>query len=101
MAAYSRFIRPGAHRVEAVAADPAIKVTAYRNADGSRVVELLNTGTAEVATGIALRGARAHHRPQTYLTDEAHSLTPTGTARVRGGTLSVSLPARSLTTILL
>jgi glucosylceramidase len=99
MAAYSRFIRPGAHRVEATAADPALKVTAYRNADGSGVIEILNTATDEVATSLDLLGPRGQGQPTTYLTDETHSLASTGTASVDGRTLSVRLPARSLTTV--
>lgn len=97
LAAYSRFIRPGATRVAAQAADPALKVTAFRNPDGTRVVEILNTGTSPVRTtfGLDTSGGRAI----TYLTDETHSLDRTGTARVTGRTLPVDAPARSLTTV--
>ncbi|MBF8191273.1 hypothetical protein ITP53_37355 [Nonomuraea sp. K274] len=90
LAAYSRFIRPGAVRVEATAADPALKVSAFRNPDGSRVVEVLNTGTAPV-TWKGVRG-----RATAYLTDEGHSLTP---SPVAGGT--VTLQPRALTTIVI
>ncbi|MGW4792330.1 glycoside hydrolase family 30 protein [Nonomuraea sp. NPDC004297] len=88
LAAYSRFIRPGAVRVEASAADPALKVSAFRNLDGSRVIEVLNTGTAPV-TWKGVRG-----RATAYVTDEADSLTP---SKVTGGT--VTLRPRALTTI--
>jgi glucuronoarabinoxylan endo-1,4-beta-xylanase len=96
MAAYSRFIRPGATRVSASVADPAVKVSAFRNADGSRVVELLNTATT--ATSVDLAGWSGR-RPATYLTDETHSLTRTDTSRARGGHLLTDLPPRSLTTV--
>jgi glucuronoarabinoxylan endo-1,4-beta-xylanase len=96
MAAYSRFIRPGATRVAASVADPAVKVSAYRNADGSRVVELLNTGTT--ATSVDLAGWSGR-RPATYLTDDTHSLERTDTARGTGGHLRADLPPRSLTTV--
>jgi glucuronoarabinoxylan endo-1,4-beta-xylanase len=99
MAAFSRYIRPGAVRVAAQVADPAVKISAFRNADGSQVIELLNTGTAAVSTALALRGG--HRHVVTHLTDETHSLARTDTARLRGRTLSVELPARSLTTVLL
>ncbi|MFC7588505.1 glycoside hydrolase family 30 beta sandwich domain-containing protein [Nonomuraea antimicrobica] len=88
LAAYSRFIRPGAVRLEAAAADPALKVSAFRNVDGSRVIEVLNTGTAPV-TWQGVRG-----RATAYVTDEANSLTPTA---VTGRT--VRLAPRALTTI--
>jgi O-glycosyl hydrolase len=90
LAAYSRFIRPGAVRLDAAAADPALKVSAFRNTDGSRVVEVLNTGTAPV-TWTGVRG-----RATAYVTDNASSLTP---SPVAGRT--VTLPPRALTTIVI
>lgn len=98
-AAYSRFIRPGAVRTAAQAADPNVKVTSFRNQDGSLVVELLNTGTAEVATTFAT-DTRLRH-VTTYLTDEQHSLARISGARLHGRDLPVRLPARSLTTVVL
>jgi len=99
LAAYSRFIRPGAVRIAADASDPALKVTAFRNRGGSTVVELLNTATTPVRTGVAV--GRAGSRATTYRTDETHSLERIGTGRVFGGRLPVTLPARSLTTVVL
>ncbi|MFL6141467.1 MAG: glycoside hydrolase family 30 protein [Labedaea sp.] len=88
LAAYSRFIRPGAVRLDASATDPALRVSAFRNDDGSTVIEVLNTGTAPVTW------QRGHGRATAYLTDNTHSLTPTP---VTGRT--VSLQPRALTTI--
>ncbi|MFI7700203.1 glycoside hydrolase [Nonomuraea sp. NPDC049480] len=88
MAAYSRFIRPGAVRLEASAADPALKVSAFRNPDGSRVIEVLNTGTAPV-TWKGVNG-----RATAYVTNTGNSLTPSAVA---GRT--VTLQPRALTTI--
>ncbi|MEV4069101.1 glycoside hydrolase [Nonomuraea fuscirosea] len=90
LAGYSRFIRPGAVRLEASAADPAVKVSAFKNRDGSRVVVALNTGTAPVAW----QGVRG--RAAAYVTDETRSLTP---APIKGRT--VTLPPRALTTIVM
>jgi glucuronoarabinoxylan endo-1,4-beta-xylanase len=98
LAAYSRFIRPGAVRIVADTADPALKVTAFRNQSGNTVVELLNTATTPVHARVAgSPGARA----TTYRTDETHSLARIGSSRVSGGHLPVDLPARSLTTVVL
>jgi glucosylceramidase len=88
LAAYSRFIRPGAVRLGASAADPALKVSAFRNPDGSEVIEVLNTGT----TALTWEGVRG--RATSYLTDNANSLTP---RPVAGST--VTLQPRALTTI--
>ncbi|MFI6511906.1 glycoside hydrolase [Streptosporangium sp. NPDC050855] len=94
LAAYSRFIRPGAVRLAAEAPDPALKVTAFRNADGSEVVEILNTATTEVSTKVTTRPGRA----TSYLTDTGNSLTATPLPGLRGGR-DLVLPPRSLTTV--
>jgi glucosylceramidase len=99
-AAYSRFIRPGAVRTAAQVADPDVKVTAFRNSDGSMVLELLNTGTAEAATTFAV-DVRLHHAT-TYLTDETHSVARIADTTPPGGRhLPLRLPPRSLTTVVL
>jgi glucosylceramidase len=99
-AAYSRFIRPGAVRVPATVGDPDVRVTAFRNADGSMIVELLNTGTASVSTSFTT-DIRIH-RATTYLTDETHSVERIGQVRPGGKhRLPVQVPARSLTTLVL
>jgi glucosylceramidase len=99
-AAYSRFIRPGAVRVPAQLADPNVKVTAFRNADGSMVVELLNTGTSTVDTSFT--SDTRIRRATTYLTDETHSVERVGEARLPGSRrVPVQLAPRSLTTLVL
>ncbi|MBN6053473.1 hypothetical protein JYK22_16145 [Nonomuraea sp. RK-328] len=88
LAAYSRFIRPGAVRLDASATDPSLKVSAFRNKDGSRVLEILNTGTAPVTwKGV---GGRA----TAYVTDETHDL-----AKSEVTAHTVTLAPRSLTTV--
>ncbi|WP_078900451.1 glycoside hydrolase family 30 beta sandwich domain-containing protein [Streptomyces sp. SBT349] len=107
LGAYSRFIRPEAVRVGARSGDEAVRTTAFRNADGSRVIEILNTGTRAVDqrfaladdTGAAMGAAGAAARGDVYLTDRTHALERTGRAGVTGGQLSVELPPRSLTTV--
>ncbi|GAA0846388.1 glycoside hydrolase [Streptosporangium amethystogenes subsp. fukuiense] len=94
LAAYSRFIRPGAVRLAVTAADPALKVTAFRNAGGSEVVEILNTATVPVSTRITTRAGRA----TSYLTDGDHSLAATPLAGLRPDR-TLTLPPRSLTTV--
>jgi glucosylceramidase len=99
-AAYSRFIRPDAVRVPAQAADPNVDVTAFRNADGSMVVELLNMGTAEVSTTFTTD--TPVHNVSTYLTNETHSVDLVSSARTADvHSIPTQLPARSLTTLVL
>jgi glucosylceramidase len=100
LAAYSRFIRPGAQRVQATSPDSALEISAFRNADGTKVIEILNTGTSATTTDLALDGA-AGGSPASYVTDNTHSLTPAHAATTHGGRLSVDLAPRSLTTVIL
>ena len=88
LAAYSRFIRPGAVRLDTSATDPALQVSALRNEDGSTVMEVLNTGTTAVTWN------RVDGQATAYLTDGTHSLSP---SPVTGNT--VTLQPRALTTI--
>ncbi|WP_052422956.1 glycoside hydrolase family 30 protein [Nonomuraea candida] len=90
LAAFSRFIRPGAVRIGAASALPALKVCAFRNPDGSRVVEVLNTGMSAVTWAGVSEPAEA------YLTGPDASLDP---RPVTDG--SLPLPPRTLTTIVL
>ncbi len=96
---YSRFVRPGAVRIEASTADRALEVLAFRNADGSVAVVALNTaGTARAVTfavgGAA--GAAGHAIP--YLTDAAHHTAAQPPVPVTRGSFGATLPARSLVT---
>ncbi|WP_061291799.1 glycoside hydrolase family 30 protein [Herbidospora cretacea] len=94
LAAYSRFIRPDAVRVDVTAADPALKVTAFRNRDGSEVVEILNTAATEIRTKINTRAGRA----TVHLTDGTRDLAETPLPG-RGPNRNLTLAPRSLTTL--
>ncbi|WP_275005836.1 glycoside hydrolase family 30 protein [Promicromonospora iranensis] len=93
--AFSRFIDPGAVRFDAEHEVDGLKVSAYRNPDGSRVVQLLNLNEAPVRTDIDLP-----RRVTTYLTDNEHDLERVDAiaTSVRGST-ELDLPARSLVTL--
>ncbi|MFF8380507.1 glycoside hydrolase [Streptomyces sp. NPDC015661] len=101
LAAFSRFIRPGAVRVPVTNADPALRITAFRNTDGRRVIEILNTATTERSTAFSLRGGHDQH-PDGYVTDETRSITPAADiVSTHGTTLTATLAPRALTTIIL
>ncbi|WJL96843.1 glycoside hydrolase [Microbacterium sp. ET2] len=95
MAAFSRFIRPDAVRFDAVHAIEGVKVAAFDNADGSRVVQVLNNNTASVSTDIDIDS-----QPTAYLNDQANQLVETeGIATTADGRTTLELPARSLVTL--
>ena len=88
-AAFGRYIRPGAVRVGASASSSALEVSAFRDRDGSWVVEILNTGIT--AQPVSLRGLPGGHATG-YVTNESDALT----AQPRG---AMTAPARSLLTV--
>ncbi len=94
MAAFSRFIRPGAVRVDASTDLSGLSVSAFRNVDGSQVVEVLNTGTEAVSARLAARPGRV----RTYLTDETHDLVLTASGPCGEPT---SFAPRALTTLVI
>ena len=93
-AAYSRFIRPGAVRIGVDSEIEGLKVSAYRNADGTEVVEILNTSTDAVTTSIDML------HPTAYLTDSTHNLEKAPRIVSKHGPHTrLTLPPRSLTTL--
>lgn len=68
---FSRYIRPGALRLETSRYCAELEVTAFRNLDGSMVVVLLNRTGGECPACLALNGETA----LAQLTVPAHSLT--------------------------
>ena len=101
MAAYSRFIRPGAFRVNASSDNSALEISAFRNRDGSKVIEIINTATTAVSTDLRLDPGSAAARATSYVTDTDHSLARADVAHIRDRQLSVDLAPRSLTTVVL
>lgn len=93
--AFSRFIDPGAVRFGVEHETEGLKVSAYRNPDGSRVVQLLNLNQTPVSTDIDVSSPVT-----TYLTDNDHDLEQVDTiaTRARGAT-GLELPGRSLVTL--
>jgi glucosylceramidase len=93
-AAYSRFIRPGATRIGVTSPQETLKISAYRNADGTEVVQILNTATTAITTDINMK------RPTAYLTDSTHNLQQASDiVSTRGHHTTVNLAPRSLTTL--
>ncbi|MBO1330949.1 glycoside hydrolase [Streptomyces sp. VRA16 Mangrove soil] len=99
--AYSRFIRPGAVRVDAASGDDAVLASAYRNTDGTDVAVLINTGTRATTADLALKAAKGRQATG-YVTDGEHDTTAVdGLARISHGRLTADLPARSVVTVVL
>lgn len=85
----------------ASAGNPALKISAFRNRDGSKVIEIINTATTAVSEHLRLDPGTAAARAVSYVTDTAHSVARVSAAQVRGRDLGVQLAPRSLTTVVL
>jgi glucosylceramidase len=100
LAAFSRFIRPGAVRI-AAAGDSGLLSAAFRNSDGSVVVELVNTAAGAKNALISLQGTPSVASAAPYVTDTSHQLAAQPRLPVRGGQVSVSAPPRSVVSVVL
>lgn len=86
-AQWSRFVRPGAVRIGASGSTSSLKVSAFKNTDGSVAVQVLNTGAS--AATVSVSGVKG--TASAYITSESHTLDAmTGT----------SVPGHSMVTFL-
>jgi len=97
---YSRFIRPGATRIGATTSTSAVKLSAYKNTDGSVAIVALNTGSSADPITYALSGTGTVNGATVtpYLTNATNNTAAQAATTVSGGTFSASIPARSLVT---
>jgi O-glycosyl hydrolase len=96
---YSRFIRPGWIRVDAVA-NPATSVylSAFKNPAGDQIaVVAINTGTSQVPLALTIDTGR-FGALTTYRTSASENIANVGSVAV-GATVTVTLAASSVTTL--
>ncbi|NEB05811.1 glycoside hydrolase family 30 beta sandwich domain-containing protein [Streptomyces sp. SID13726] len=99
LANYSRFIRPGATRIGSTTPDANLRLSAFRNTDGSVTVVALNAGTGAQQVTYSLQNTGITTGTATpYLTDGSHSMARQGAVAVSGGSMTATVPARSLVT---
>ncbi|MFG2130539.1 glycoside hydrolase family 30 beta sandwich domain-containing protein [Streptomyces sp. NPDC048751] len=99
MANYSRFIRPGATRIGATTSDADLKLSAFRDTDGTVTVVALNAAADAREVSFSLRSTGITTGTATpYLTDGSHSTARQAAIAVGGGSLTATVPARSLVT---
>lgn len=96
-AGYSRFIRPGAVRIEAATRRAGLGVSAFHNTDGSTVIVVLNRAHRRQDASFSLRGVRAGS-VDPYLTDATHDLSAQTPIAISHHAFTAGLPARSLVT---
>ncbi|MEU8179098.1 cellulose binding domain-containing protein [Microbispora hainanensis] len=97
MAQFARFVRPGYVRIDATA-NPAsnVYVSAYRNGD-TVVIVAINKGTSAVSQQFTVANAGSA-AVSSWLTDASRNVAPQAQTTMSNGSLTVTLPARSMTT---
>ncbi|WP_440107523.1 cellulose binding domain-containing protein [Streptosporangium sp. H16] len=99
MAHFARFVRPGYVRVDATA-NPAsnVYVSAYRGGDSSIVIVAVNKGTSAVSQQFTVANSTGSSSVSSWLTDASRNVAPQGATTMSNGSLTVTLPARSVMT---
>jgi glucuronoarabinoxylan endo-1,4-beta-xylanase len=98
MAHFARFVRPGYVRIDA-SANPAsnVYVSAYRGGD-TVVIVAVNKNTSSVSQQFTLSNTTASGSVSNWLTDASRNVAPQGPLSMSNGSLTVTLPARSVMT---
>jgi O-glycosyl hydrolase len=98
-AQFSRFVRPGAYRIEATSSNLNITVTSFKNENGKIATQLLNQGDFESQVKVQIAGLKAGMSVHPYITNNDYDLSPLAPlVSVRGGSFNAQIPARSLVT---
>ena len=95
---YSRFIRPGATRIDATSGNTNLHITAAKNTDGSYAIVVLNTATTDETTSFDLSGGNYAKTVTPYLTNATNDTSQQPAISTVGTGFSAVIPARSLVT---
>jgi glucuronoarabinoxylan endo-1,4-beta-xylanase len=97
---YSRFIAPGAVRVDASPAYGDVEAGAFRHpVTGALTIVLLNPGAAEQPVSITFRQDPGVGSMQLYRTSATEGLKRLPDVAIEGGRLALSMPAQSMVTL--
>ncbi|WP_431046854.1 glycoside hydrolase [Streptomyces sp. P1-3] len=97
---YSKFVRPGAVLHDVTGAPSGVEVTAFRK-DGRWSIVVNNHNSGASALALDLGGARGLTAVRAVRTSATENWAGAAAPSVSGGTVSASLPARSITTYVL
>jgi glucuronoarabinoxylan endo-1,4-beta-xylanase len=98
MAHFARFVRPGYVRIDATA-NPAsnVYVSAYRNGN-TVVIVAVNKNTSSVSQQFTLAGVAGSGSVANWLTDASRNVAQQSALTMSNGSVTVTLPARSVMT---
>ena len=98
MAQFSKFVRPGFHRVDATASPATgVYLSAYKS-DTDVVVVIVNTNTTASSLTVSIDGSSISSYER-FTTSGSKSLANDGKVAASNGSLTVSLDAQSVTTL--
>ncbi|MFC4110252.1 glucuronoarabinoxylan endo-1,4-beta-xylanase XynC [Micromonospora zhanjiangensis] len=98
MAQFARFVRPGYVRIDATANPTSnVFVSAYRGGE-TVVIVAVNKNTSSVSQQFTLSNTTASGSVSNWLTDGSRNVAPQSALTMSNGSLTVTLPARSMMT---
>ncbi|KAI3320919.1 carbohydrate-binding module family 1 protein [Xylariaceae sp. AK1471] len=96
-AMWSRYIRPGAHRVATSGSLSSTIIGAFQNTDGSVIVVFTNSGTSSQSAKISF-SSFTPASASAWVTNQGSTFASTS-ASLSGGAVTVSIPARGVVTV--
>ncbi|KAI0011849.1 glycoside hydrolase family 30 protein [Xylariaceae sp. FL0662B] len=97
LAMWSRFVRPGAYRVNTSGTVSSVGITAFKNTDDSVVVVFVNSGGSQQSVNVAFADFTPAEAAA-FVTDNTRSVEPTD-APLSDGAVTVAVPARGMLTV--
>ncbi|KAI8941314.1 GH30 xylanase [Plenodomus lindquistii] len=98
---WSRHIRPGAVRVATSGGPSGAKVSAFKNADGTIAVQVIQSGTASAAVSVKVNGVSIASA-KAWVTDNNHDCDELTTVVAENrASVSAQVPGRSMVTFVL
>ena len=107
MAQWSRFVKPGATRIDVQSSDAAFNTTAFENADGSVAVQVINNSNATQSVLVSGLKAAGHQHSSSkptvrgHLTNNDHDLALSPVKPLGGGRHGANIPAYSMMSFVL
>ncbi|KAF2093669.1 putative endo-1,6-beta-D-glucanase BGN16.3 precursor [Rhizodiscina lignyota] len=92
---FSKFVRPGARRIDAESSSDDLHVSAFRNPDGTAAIQVINVGNGTEVVAFKTSHARGPSI-KSYLTNNQYDLKESTVKYSGRGSFSGSVPARSM-----
>lgn len=102
MANWSRFVRPGAVRVSASGGPSGARVSAFKNQDGTVSVQVIQGGTSSGSVSVRVGGMQVKDGDaKAWITDNSHDVDALAVTVETDGSVSATVPGRSMVTFVL